>query len=51
MWRDLDVSWSEEYLTEHPWALAISDDDLIFFEVDMIFFSAGFVSLKLMRLS
>ena len=22
-WRELDVSWSKEYLSQHPWALAI----------------------------
>jgi predicted RNA-binding protein with EMAP domain len=22
-WRELDVSWSKEYLSQHPWALAV----------------------------
>jgi hypothetical protein len=25
-WRELDVSWSKEYLSQHPWALAIRED-------------------------
>ncbi|MRN41102.1 MAG: glycosyl hydrolase [Nitrosopumilales archaeon] len=27
VWRELDVSWSKEYLLQHPWALAIRGED------------------------
>jgi len=26
-WRELDVSWSKEYLSQHPWALAVKGQD------------------------
>src|SRR5713101_777290 len=26
-WRELDVSWSKGYLSQHPWALAIRGED------------------------
>jgi len=26
-WRELDVSWSREYLSQHPWALAVKGHD------------------------
>ena len=26
-WRQLDVSWSKEYLSQHPWALAVKGQD------------------------
>jgi hypothetical protein len=27
VWRELDASWSKEYLLQHPWALAIRGED------------------------
>jgi hypothetical protein len=27
VWREIDVSWSKEYLLQHPWALAIRGED------------------------
>jgi hypothetical protein len=26
-WRELGVSWSKEYLSQHPWALAVKGQD------------------------
>jgi hypothetical protein len=26
-WGELDVSWSKEYLSQHPWALAVKGQD------------------------
>ena len=26
-WRELDVSWSKEYHSQHPWALAVKGQD------------------------
>ena len=26
-WREVDVSWSKEYLSQHPWALAVKGQD------------------------
>ncbi len=26
-WRELDVSWSKKYLSQHPWALAVKGQD------------------------
>jgi photosystem II stability/assembly factor-like uncharacterized protein len=26
-WRELDISWSKEYLSQHPWALAVKGQD------------------------
>ena len=26
-WGELDVSWSKEYLSQHPWALAVKGED------------------------
>jgi hypothetical protein len=28
-WRELDVSWSKEYLSQHPWARAIREDYVV----------------------
>jgi hypothetical protein len=27
VWKELDVSWSKEYLSQHPWALSIRGED------------------------